>query len=188
MSVRRFRHDHEPVFRVVRRGWDDPVDASFSRRREDRRWNTSSFASLYCCCSEGVARAVTRDLLGVAAVDAEDLQPAYRPQLTEIGWSGEVVDVVSPDGVAAAGFPADYPARVDKAATRAAAEGWYGDGAEGVCCRSASLHRLGRTHWTGDHRGFGEVAVYLDNARRQPSLDRRRDDLEWLRASFAAEE
>jgi len=181
MAALRFQHDHEPLYRVVRRGWDDPLDASFSRQRADRRWNTPDFAALYCCCHELVARAVTHDLLGLAAVDVEDLQPAYRPQLAEVGWSGEVVDLVTVEGTAAAGFATDYPAGVGKASTRAAAEAWHSDGAEGVCCRSASLHRLGRTQWAGDHRPFGEVAVYPDNAGQDPSLLRRRDDLDWLR-------
>ena len=119
--------------------------------------------------------------MGMAAVDVDDLQPDYRPQLVEVGWTGEVVDVVSSEGVAAAGFAADYPAGVDMASTRSAAETWHAEGAEGLCCRSASLSRLGQTDWSGDHRSFGEVAIYPDNAEREPSLLRRRDDLDWLR-------
>ena len=60
MSEHRFAHRHRPVYRVVRADWEDPLDASFSRRRPDRRWNTADFGALYCCCSEAVARAVAQ--------------------------------------------------------------------------------------------------------------------------------
>ena len=74
MSERRFAHRHQPVYRVVRAGWEDPLDASFSRWWPDRRWNIADFAALYCCCSEAVARAVAQDVLRVASVLLEDLQ------------------------------------------------------------------------------------------------------------------
>lgn len=185
MSERRLRHDHEPIYRVVRASWNDPLDASFSRTAKDRRWNPPEFAALYCCCSEAVARGIAWDVFGFASVDPEDLQPGLRPQLAEIDWSGELVDMVSEEGVQAAGFAADYPVGVDKKQTRQQAETWHGEEAEGVCCRSASLQRQGRSTWQGDHRAFGELALFVDHLRRQPQLRQRRTDLGWLRAKPA---
>lgn len=182
MTERRVAHRHVPVYRVVRARWDDPLDASFSRAAPDRRWNTADFPALYCCCSVGVARAVALDVFRTAGVEVEDLQPDVRPQLVEIEWSGTVVDMTSPEGVEAAGFAADYPRGSDRAATRAAAERWHAGGAEGVCARSASLHRLGVTDWSGDHRRIAELALFVDNAATPPTLLRRRDDTGWLRA------
>jgi RES domain-containing protein len=180
MSDHRLAHRHQPVFRVVRAGWGDPLDASHSRRALDRRWNTPDFPALYCCCSETVARAVAQDVFRLAGVLAEDLQPHARPQLVEIGWSGEVVDVVTEQGVEAASFPAGYPAGVERAATRAAAERWHAGRAEGVCARSASLARRGVSTWSGDHPRFGELAIFVVNARAAPALIRRRGDEDWL--------
>jgi hypothetical protein len=184
MTERRFEHGHAPVFRVVRVGWSDPLDASFSQRTADRRWNTAAFPALYCCCSTGVARAVALDVFRAAGVDLEDLQPHVRPQLAEIEWSGgEVVDMVSARGVSAAGFALDYPHGVEGVSTRSAAERWHASGAEAVCARSASLARRGFSAWRGDHRRHGELAIYVENAAAKPVLRRRRGDHRWLRAT-----
>lgn len=182
MSERRFRHRHSPVFRVVQTRWRDPLDASFSRTTADRRWNTPDFPALYCCCSVGVARAVALDLFRTAGVELEDLQPDLRPQLVEIDWSGSVVDMASVGGIEAAGFSAAYPRGSARTTTRAAAEGWHASGAEGVCARSASLSRLGLTDWSGDHRRYAELAVFVENGSSPPALRRRRGDDRWLRA------
>jgi hypothetical protein len=173
-------HRHRPVYRVVRAGWKDPLDASFSQRALDNRWNTPEFPALYCCCALAVARAVTRDILRYAGVEIEDLQPGFRPRLVEVEWSGEVVDVVSPEGIEAAGFPDSYPEGVSKRRTREAAAAWHGQAAEGVVCRSASLHRLGASDWSGGCSRIGELAVFVDNCRTPPREIRRRDDAGWL--------
>jgi hypothetical protein len=177
---RRVPHEHQPVYRVVRAGWANPLDASFSRRAADNRWSSAAFAALYCCCSPRVARAVTRDVLRLAGVEPQDLQPAYRPRMVEVLWRGEVIDVASPEGVRAAGFPTDYPRGVDKAETRRAAGRWHRAGAEGVVCRSASLARLGFADWSGDHERWGELAIFPENAERAPKLGKGHDDLGWL--------
>jgi RES domain-containing protein len=117
-------HSHTPIFRVVRAGWPDPLDASFSQKARDNRWNDDSFPALYCCCSEAVARGVTVDILRFAGVEASDLVPSVRPRLIEIAWSGRVVDVASAEGVAEAGFDAHYPENSDKVATRRQAAAW----------------------------------------------------------------
>lgn len=175
------RHEHVPLFRVVRRGWRDPLDASYSRRSSaNNRWNTSDFPALYCSCSERVARAIARDIFRLAGIDLADLQDSMLPQLVEIIWTGEVVDVASAEGVIAAGFPADYPIGVDKVLTRAAATTWHGNGAAGVLARSASLMRLGLRTWDGSHESWSETAVFVNNVPLRPTLQRRRADLDWL--------
>jgi len=181
MSERRFNHDHVPVYRVVRAGWNDPLDATFSRRSGDRRWNTEDFPALYCCCDPGVARAVALDVFRMAGVELEDLQLDVQPQLTEIEWRGEVVDMVTEDGLQAAGFSLSYPEGSDREATRASAVAWHAAEAEGVCARSASLARRGFSAWSGDHRRYGELAIYVSNSTTEPVLRRRRRDLRWLR-------
>ncbi|HZU27245.1 MAG TPA: RES family NAD+ phosphorylase, partial [Bryobacteraceae bacterium] len=137
-------HEHTPLYRVVRRQWSDPIDASYSQRDSaDNRWNTPDFPALYCCCSETVARAVARDVFRLAAVDIDDLQDAFLPQLCEIIWRGEVVDVASAEGVLAAGLPSEYPIGSDKSETRSLAAVWHAGGFSGIVARSASLMRLG---------------------------------------------
>jgi hypothetical protein len=171
----------QPLYRVVRAGWFDPLDATWSQTMGDRCWNTVDFPALYCCLSLDVARAVTRDLLGWSGVELADLQPAYRPRLVEIGWSGEVVDVATAPGVAAVGFPASYPEGVERSTTRQAAVRWQRQGREGVACRSASLRRLGLTEWSGPPERWSEAALFVETCRTPPSLLRHRDDAEWLR-------
>ncbi len=105
-------HGHVPLFRVLRAGHANPLDASHSRFRPGR-WNTRGFAALYTCCSEFSARAVARDRLRLAAVEVNELQPAARPQLSELAWSGPVVDVASAEGIEAAGFAPGYPTGVE---------------------------------------------------------------------------
>lgn len=174
-------HDHEPIYRVVRAGWGDSLDASFSRRKLDKRWNPPDvFAALYTCCSEGVARGITLDLYRFAGIVLEDLQPTARPLLVEIGWTGEVVDVASPAGIAAAGFPPTYPLGVDQSLTQPVAAEWHAAGREGVGCRSASLARLGLITWDGPHTQWGELAIFVERTRRPPRLVRCRDDLDWF--------
>jgi RES domain-containing protein len=172
-----------PLYRVVRAGWSDPLDATWSQTAGDRRWNTADFPALYCCRSLPVARAVTRDLLGLAGIEIDDLQPAYRPRLVEIGWEGELVDVATAPGVAAAGFPDAYPEGVDRAATRRAAVRWHRQGREGVACRSASLERLGFHDWTGPAERFSEAALFVETCRTPPRRVGHRDDTDWLRLS-----
>jgi|HubBroStandDraft_1064217.scaffolds.fasta_scaffold59773_2 RES domain-containing protein len=177
-------HNHVPLYRVVRRGWADPLDTSYSQRASaDNRWNTPVFAALYCSCSERVARAVVRDVFRLAGIESADLQPGMLPQLVEIDWTGDVVDVASPEGVAAAGFPPDYPVGIEKTQTRATAKIWHDSGAAGVVARSASLMRLGFHRWDGwdgDHEAWSETTVFVDNSASRPTVQRRRNELDWL--------
>jgi RES domain. len=174
-------HNHTPLFRVLRAGHADPLDASHSRHSPGR-WNIAAFPALYACCSESAARAVTQDRLNVAAVDLEDLQPDARPQLFELAWSGEVVDVISAEGIQAAGFSAPYPAGTDHSDTQSRAARWHKGRREGVVCRSASLWRLGFADWSGDHARWSELAVFIEVTSSPVSLRRQRHDLDWFQS------
>lgn len=176
-----FNHTHEPVFRVVRAGWRDPLDASFSQTKPDNRWNTAEFPALYCCCSEAVARAVVLDVFHFAGVEMNDLKSGARPQLTEIGWRGDAVDLIYDAGIEAAGFLASYPRGVSKQATRAAATRWNSAGHPAIVCRSASLSRQGLALWEGEHERWGELTILVMNVLELPRLLKRRRSLTWLR-------
>lgn len=183
MSRRHLKHPpQETLYRVVRAEWSDPLDASFSQMAGDRRWNTVEFPALYCCCSLPVARGITRDLFKLSGIEVEDLQPAWRPRLVELAWGGEVVDVSTPEGVAAAGFSPEYPEGVSKRLTRAAATEWHEAGDEGVACRSASLARLGFADWTGPFSRWSEIAIFTENCEARPVRTGHRDDTFWMSA------
>ena len=175
-------HTHEPIYRVVRCGTTDPLDASHSRRRlADGRWNNPDFTALYCCCSEWVARAVALEKFRLAGVDLSDLPPDMRPQLVELSWSGTVVDLTSPEALAAAGFAPQYPDGVRKEHTRRAALEWSSAGAMGIVFRSASLLRRGFSNWVGPHQRWSELVIFPDNCQNNPPRStRRREDLKWL--------
>lgn len=179
-SALRFLPWDAKLYRVVRRGWANPLDTSFSRTAADQRWNSEGFEALYCCGSEPVARAVTLDVFRMAGVVLADLRTEARPQLVEIGWSGPVVDVSTGPGVLSAGFLSGYPASVPKNRTRAAAKRWHSRRAEGVCCRSASLGRMGKTSWKGDHRAWCELALWPGNWVHAAQLLRRPSSDRWL--------
>ena len=184
--MRLIAHTHEPLYRVVRAQWPDPLDSSYSQQRSDNRWNTPAFGALYTCCSEQAARAVALDVLRLHSVMIEDLHPTVRPELAEIAWQGEVVDVASDEGMVGAGVPAIYPEGVSRMETQRAASAWHEEGHEGLVCRSASLARLGFSGWQGSHEPWGEVAIFVRNAHQPPRLNRRRADDRWLRAGPGA--
>lgn len=181
-------HNHA-VLRVIRAAWGDAADSSYSRVKTDNRWNMAEFPALYCCCSEAVARAVTLDVLRLSNVVIEDLQAEVRPALAELSWSGEVVDVISADGIRAAGFPPAYPDGVSTDDTRQAGARWHGRSYEGIVCRSASVWRLdrARARWLGPHEQWSEVAVFTLRAANQPRETGRRSDLRWLESPIASQ-
>lgn len=174
-------HAHR-TYRVLRHEVPDPLDDSRSQLQNDNRWNTRDFPALYACCSLAVARVVVLDRLGFSSITLEDLTPDARPMYVEVRWSGQLVDVVSPDGIAAAGFPAAYPQGVEKTDTRRAAAAWHAAGLEGVLCRSASIARLGlATGWVLPHEPWGETAIFTRNTKRTPRPGRKHVGVRWLR-------
>lgn len=176
------KHVHLPLYRVLGGGRRDPLDTSGSLSGS-RRWNTPLFPALYTCCSEHTARAVARDRMNIAAVDLEELQVEARPVLFELEWRGEVVDVVSEEGVRAAGFSPTYPTDTPHRETQPKATDWYTRKREGVACRSASLMRLGFSNWTADHAAWGELAIFGEAKQSKVTLRRRRDDTAWFQQS-----
>lgn len=155
----------------------DPLDASFSQKVEDNRWNTRDFPALYCCCSERVARAIVLDRLRRGNMELADLTPDTSPQLVELEWSGPVADLASGDGLAAAGFPHTYPEDVTVQQCQEAAAMWHTQRIQGVLSRSAAIHRIGLpAEWREPHQPWGEVAIYTRNARVKPTMKRRRED------------
>ena len=173
-------HQHEPLYRVVRAGWQDPLDTSYGRARGGR-WNApGSYDVLYTACSRRVARFVALDIFRVAAVTLEDLLPAARPALAEIGWRGRVVEAITERGLEAAGLPHHYPKGTGHETTQALATTWHADGAEGIVCRSASVARAGLDEWAEPHEPWSELAVFIENATGQPALLRLSSRLDWL--------
>ncbi len=137
---------------------------------------------LYTACSLAVARCIVTDVFALGAVGVEDLQPEYFPVLAEVNWAGEVVDLASPAGLVEAGFPLDYPHRMEHAHTQPFAAAWHTLGAEGVLCRSASVFRIDHRGWVGPHENWAELAIFVENAGQTPKLLRVRPHDEWLTA------
>jgi hypothetical protein len=174
-------HTHSPIFRVVRRGWPDPIDATFSQSpKVDNRWNTVDFPALYCCCSETLASSIVKDIFRITGATLTDLLETAYPQLVEIQWQGEPVDMTAESSIVLAGFSPDYPDRANHSQTRIVAIAWHAGGASGVLCRSASMARLGFSGWNDDHAAWSELAIYTTNCSTKPIVLNRRDDLDWL--------
>lgn len=157
------------------------MDASHSQLVTTNRWNTPAFPAMYCCCSRPVARAIVAAQWKAAGVKSlSQLTRDYYPCLSEITWTGDVVDVASVDGVQAGGFPATYPEGVSISDTQTAATAWHAQGIEGVMCRSHAIWQLGYAAWTGTHEPWGEVAIFTCNTRTRPESLARHTDLAWL--------
>jgi RES domain-containing protein len=174
-------HNHLPIYRVVRRGWPDPIDTAFSQSpKVDNRWNTVDFPALYCCCSEAVASAIVKDIFRITGATLADLLETAYPQLIEIQWQGEPVDMIAESAIVLAGFSPDYPDGANHSKTQIVAISWHAFGASGVLCRSASMARLGFNGWSGDHAAWSELAIYTENCATKPNVLNRRNDLGWL--------
>jgi hypothetical protein len=65
--------------------------------------------ALYACCNLAVVRAVALDHLGFASVTLEGLTLDTWPMYVKVRWSGQLVDLAPPEGIAAAGSPSAYP-------------------------------------------------------------------------------
>jgi RES domain-containing protein len=173
-------HGHVPVYRVVPRNSIDPLNASYSQKATDNRWNTPEFPALYCCCSELVAQSVVLDIYQIHSLRIEYLQPSSLPMLVEIRWSGYVVDAATAEGLAALGLDPASPEYTPKNETRRLAADWHVQTVEGVVYRSASMARRGFRDFTGSHERWGELAVFVARCSQPPTLSRIRHDLGWL--------
>jgi hypothetical protein len=129
--------------RVCKSTWEDPVDTSFARQ-SGGRWNSpESWDALYLSRDLVTARSQLDLMVEGSFVTVNDLRTEVY-QLVGVGLPNDqvAVDVVSADGVAAAGFASTYP--LDGAGNifrhedcwPVAREGFDAD-LDGVECRSA---------------------------------------------------
>jgi hypothetical protein len=129
--------------RVCKSTWEDPVDTSFARQ-SGGRWNPpESWDALYLSRDLATARSQLDLMVEGSFVTVNDLRTEVY-QLVGVGLPNDqvAVDVVSADGVAAAGFASTYP--LDGAGNifrhedcwPVAREGFDAD-LDGVECRSA---------------------------------------------------
>ncbi len=121
-----------------------------------------------------------RDRFGITGVELTDLQDTAYPQLVEVHWVGQPVDMITEETIIAVGFPREYPTGTTHVETRRAAVKWHAEGQTGVLCRSASVAQLEFRTWVGDHADWSELVIYTQNSPLRPSVLKRYDDLEWL--------
>jgi len=135
--------DHVWV-RVCRHDWRDPFDPGFAVERGGRWTPPGSWPTLYLSRDLPTARLQVARLLEGTMVDPDDLtDDAFELVATRLPRRQEAADVVSAEGVAAAGLPSAYPvddrgARVAHARCHVVAAEAHGAGLDGVECRSAA--------------------------------------------------
>jgi RES domain-containing protein len=140
--------------RVVDPSYSNPFDTSYARTM-GRRWNPrGEFGALYLCATIAVAAANARYQFVGRAIKLFDLLPAARPELVAVDVANlDVVDVVTANGVAAAGLPPNYPYGVPWPPCQAIAHDAFADGIAGVAARSNA--EATASFWVGE-----ELAVF----------------------------
>jgi len=130
--------------RVCSPEWTDPFDGRFAAQRGGR-WNPpGSWPTLYLSRDLATARLQIVRLLEGTSVTPDDLtDDAFDLVAAGLPRAQDVVDVVTAEGVAAAGVPATYPVdvggvRVAHAACQVIGVEAHEDGLDGVECRSAA--------------------------------------------------
>jgi RES domain-containing protein len=141
-------------YRVVDPSYFNPLDTSYPKTA-GRRWNPpGEFGALYLCATIAVAAANARHQFMGRAIKLFDVLPAARPELVTVDVPNlDVVDVVTPRGVAAVGLPPGYPYGVPWPPCQAIARDAYADGVAGVAARSNA--EATATSWVGE-----ELAVF----------------------------
>jgi RES domain-containing protein len=141
---------------VAKPEWADPFDTTFSAR-SGGRWNPpGSFGVLYLNADERVASANARQWFAHnGGFSVLDLQPARRPVAVACTFRQELVDVVSPEGVAAIGLPSRYPWKVPRSDCQPIGERLHAAGERGIACRSAA-------ECAGPRQSVGEEAALFD--------------------------
>jgi len=134
--VRRIRRGGQ-WYRICKPDWARCEDTSYSKRYGGR-WNAPGFFGvLYLNENVAVAAANVRQQHARRAIKLFDLRPDRRPQLQAFSVKTALfVDVVSAEGVAAAGLPKTYPFGADYPTCRAVGLSAHSDRAPGIACRS----------------------------------------------------
>jgi RES domain-containing protein len=157
---------------VCKPEWAACSDTTYAKRLGGR-WNPpEEFGALYLCATTEVAAAVARTHHVGRAIPLFSLRPSRRPQLQAFAVAAnQFVDVVTNEGVDAAGLPLAYPYGVDHKTCWPVARQAYLSGQRGVAGRSAA--ESGPDFWLGE-----ELAVF-DNGPMPKTAGRRRPFSEW---------
>lgn len=137
--------------RVCRPGWDDPFDPGLAQTRGGR-WNPpGSWPTLYLSRDVATARFQVARLLEGSPVEPDDLtDDAFDLVAARLPRGQMAADVVTVEGVTAAGLPPTYPeaaggVRIAHRMCWPAAEEAHSMELDGVECRSAaSASGIGR--------------------------------------------
>ncbi|MBV8222261.1 MAG: RES family NAD+ phosphorylase [Candidatus Eremiobacteraeota bacterium] len=159
-------------YRVCKPEWHDCSDTAYAKAN-GARWNPRGrFGALYLCATIEVAATNARNQHTGRAIGLFSLRPERRPQLQRFDVSlVRYADIVSAEGVAAAGLPADYPYDVGWQRCQPIGAAVYDVGMPGIACRSAA--ECTKTSWLGE-----ELAVF-DSAARPKAAGRRRAFADW---------
>ena len=143
------------VYRYTPHSATDPLDGSFAMR-SGGRWNPpNSFPVLYTSCSLDGAIANLWDRFEGEAVQPWEVAEERQADLHELRVSqSNLVDVVTPEGVAGVLLPPSYPEGVGHDQTQPVGTRLHGEGRPGVWCRSAALPKE------------REIALFLEFADR----------------------
>ena len=98
--------DAEPVLEWIERGRIIEVVQRYDRAVVLPRVNSPRLVRALCAsCNLAVVRAVVLHRFGFASVTLEDRTLDTRPMYVKVRWSGQLVDLAPPEGIAAAGSP-----------------------------------------------------------------------------------
>lgn len=114
------------------------------------RWTPrGEFGGLYLNATIAVAAANARHQHRRRAIGLFDLRSEARPHLIEIYVpKRDCVDVVTDEGIAAAGLPGGFPNKVPHSICHSVARQAYANAIEGVASRSAA--EVTATSWVGE--------------------------------------
>lgn len=130
--------------RVAEPGWDNPLDVTHSARAGGR-WNAPGTEGvLYLNASDRLARLQVDHRLDGMPFGPEDLDVDEQHDLVEVDVERcQVLDCVTPSGLAAVGLPSRYPRhgngrRVSHLTCQPIGAAARAAGLSGVACRSAA--------------------------------------------------
>ncbi len=152
-------------YRVVAPDWTEPLDTAYSKQYGGR-WNPpGEFGALYLNADLRVAAANARAQHAGRALKLFDLLPKARPELVTVEVQRrDVVDAVSPAGVATLGFAETFPFGVSWLLCQAIARVAKADGVSGVATRSNA--EATATRVVGEELAVFEGYAVSQGARR----------------------